>query len=69
MTMYPVSLFPSFQGKGKGKGKSASAVVNSLADESREMIPVRRLRMLDVFAGCGGRCLLAVGVGVWWLWG
>ena len=40
------------QGKGKGKGKGKSSV--KCETETNTETPIRRLRTLDVFAGCGG---------------
>ncbi|XP_064649332.1 DNA (cytosine-5)-methyltransferase PliMCI-like isoform X1 [Lineus longissimus] len=45
------------EGKGKGKGKGKSSVKKEEAPEENteeEKVDFRRLRMLDVFAGCGG---------------
>ena len=50
--------FVQNKGKGKGKGKGKSSVkeeeksVNT--EEGEEKVEIRRLRTLDVFAGCGG---------------
>jgi hypothetical protein len=46
------------KGKGKGKGKSTQVVEDTITDdqtkEKDEKVEIRRLRTLDVFAGCGG---------------
>ena len=42
----------SLQGKGKGKGKGTKGVAT--ASNNNEPAAVRKLRSLDVFAGCGG---------------
>ena len=46
-------LYSIMQGKGKGKGKGKSS--KPVVEEPAKEIPIKRLRCLDVFAGCGGK--------------
>ena len=46
-------FFLCYQGKGKGKGKGVKNVAVPSAPDNNEPT-VRKLRSLDVFAGCGG---------------
>lgn len=43
------------KGKGKGKGKSSGKSAEEEIVETKKA-SYRRLRTLDVFAGCGGKC-------------
>ena len=46
-------MFSQGKGKGKGKGKSSQPVIPEPTVEEAEKV-TRRLRGLDIFAGCGG---------------
>jgi len=42
------------KGKGKGKGKMAAAPLAAETSDISKKDEIRKLKTLDVFAGCGG---------------
>ena len=60
MHTYIHTYYESFQGKGKGKGKAKRVVEKEEPDPQKESndasdSQIKKLRSLDVFAGCGGK--------------
>lgn len=50
-----VNRLLGLQGKGKGKGKGKSSGKSAEEEIETKKASYRRLRTLDVFAGCGGK--------------